>query len=72
MRSFAWIVLLGQQGIVNRALGWLGLIHRPLPLLYSATGVYLAMVHIGTIVTILVATLRKETLQDRDQTGELG
>jgi len=46
VRSFAWMVLLGQAGVVNRLLLGLGVIERPLPLLYSAFGVYVGMVHI--------------------------
>jgi len=46
VRSFAWMVLLGQNGVINRALLSMGVIGRPLPLLYSAFGVYVGMVHI--------------------------
>jgi len=46
VRSFAWMVLLGQNGVINRGLLSLGIIDKPLPLLYSAFGVYVGMVHI--------------------------
>jgi len=46
VRSFAWMVLLGQNGVINRALLSVGVIGKPLPLLYSAFGVYVGMVHI--------------------------
>ncbi len=46
VRSYAWMVLLGRAGIVNRTLQSWGLIQEPLPLLYNAFGVYVAMVHV--------------------------
>ncbi len=46
VRSYAWIVLLGRQGLVNRTLQSLGLIDAPVSLLYNRFAVYVAMVHI--------------------------
>lgn len=46
VRSAAWIVLLQNNGLVNRALQALGLISEPLPLLFNRVGVVVAMVHI--------------------------
>ncbi|MEP6609034.1 MAG: ABC transporter permease [Burkholderiaceae bacterium] len=55
VRSFAWTVLLGQAGVINKALLSLELIDRPLPLLYSIFGVYVATVHI--LLPYMVLTL---------------
>ena len=55
VRSFAWMVLLGQNGIINHALITLGIIKQPLPLLYSAFAVYVATVHI--LLPYMVLTL---------------
>ena len=55
VRSFAWMILLGQNGIVNHALISMGLIAKPLPLLYSPFGVYIATVHI--LLPYMVLTL---------------
>ena len=46
VRVAAWIVLLQSGGLVNQALGALGVIDRPLELLFNRTGVVIAMVHI--------------------------
>ncbi|QNQ08534.1 ABC transporter permease [Sphingomonas alpina] len=46
VRTTAWVVLLQTNGVVNGAVQWLGLSDRPLPLLYSRGGVYIAMVHV--------------------------
>ncbi|GAA0223056.1 ABC transporter permease [Castellaniella daejeonensis] len=46
VRIAAWVVLLQREGLINSALGGLGLISDPLPLLFNRLGVYIAMVHI--------------------------
>jgi ABC-type spermidine/putrescine transport system permease subunit I len=46
VRTYAWMVLLGRQGIVNQLLLWIGLIDEPLRLLNTTFAVYVAMVHI--------------------------
>ena len=46
VRVAAWIVLLQSGGLVNGALQGIGLIDRPLELLFNRTGVVIAMVHI--------------------------
>ncbi len=46
VRSYAWMAILGRQGLVNTFLGWLGLTQQPLEILYSEFGVLLGMVHI--------------------------
>ena len=46
VRVAAWLVLLQSEGLVNQALRALGLIEKPLQLVFNSTGVYIAMVHI--------------------------
>jgi ABC-type spermidine/putrescine transport system permease subunit I len=46
VRSFAWTILLQDQGVINKLLVELGLIERPLPLLYNTTGVIIGMTHV--------------------------
>jgi ABC-type spermidine/putrescine transport system permease subunit I len=46
VRTFAWIVILGTHGLVNRALMALGLTSAPLKLLFNMTGVQIGMVHV--------------------------
>lgn len=53
VRCFAWIVILGRNGIVNAVLSDLGLINEPLKLVYNTVGVYVGMVHIGLPFLIL-------------------
>jgi putative spermidine/putrescine transport system permease protein len=46
VRIAAWIVLLQNNGLVNRFLMWLGATDAPIPLLFNRVGVIIAMVHI--------------------------
>ncbi|MEX2697380.1 ABC transporter permease subunit [Rhizobium mongolense] len=45
-RTYSWVVILGDAGLINSALMDLGLISSPLPLIYNRMAVYLGMVHI--------------------------
>jgi putative spermidine/putrescine transport system permease protein len=47
VRTFAWMVLLQQRGLINKTLiDYLGLIEAPLTLIYNRTGVLIGMSHI--------------------------
>ncbi|QEX16518.1 ABC transporter permease [Hypericibacter terrae] len=46
VRTYAWLVLLQRNGLVNTALIKLGLIDQPLALVYNFTGAVIGMVHI--------------------------
>ncbi|MBL8583743.1 MAG: ABC transporter permease, partial [Rhizobiaceae bacterium] len=46
VRTMSWILLLQQNGILNRLLIDHGIIREPLALIYNRTGVYIAMVHV--------------------------
>ena len=46
VRTYAWMVLLGRNGIVNQYVTWLGLTEAPLPLLYNQGGVLIGMAYV--------------------------
>jgi putative spermidine/putrescine transport system permease protein len=46
VRTFAWIVILGNNGLVNKLLIELGLTNAPVKLLFNMTGVQIGMVHV--------------------------
>lgn len=46
VRSTAWVILLQNEGVVNKTLIALGLASQPLPLVFNRTGVLIAMVHV--------------------------
>lgn len=45
VRAFAWVSLLGRQGLINRALLGMGVIDEPLSLIFNELGVNIGMVH---------------------------
>jgi ABC-type spermidine/putrescine transport system permease subunit I len=60
VRTYAWMVLLGRDGVINRLLMALGVIQAPLRLLNTTFAVYVAMVHVllPFMILPLFATLR--------------
>ncbi len=74
VRTFAWIVVLGRQGIVNTALLDLGLIETPLRLLYTEAGVVAALtqVQLPLMVLPLIAALGRTGPDLPDAAGMLG
>jgi putative spermidine/putrescine transport system permease protein len=46
VRTYAWMVLLGREGIINQFLQSIGVIDQPLRLLNTRFAVYVSMVHI--------------------------
>jgi putative spermidine/putrescine transport system permease protein len=53
VRTFAWIVILGRQGIVNSALLSLGFVDTPLRLLYTEGGVVVALAQVQMPLMVL-------------------
>ncbi|MCP9232829.1 ABC transporter permease subunit [Mesorhizobium sp. LMG 17147] len=53
VRTYAWVVILGDRGLINNLLLDLGLISSPLPLIYSRIALYIGMVHIMLPLMIL-------------------
>ncbi|RNB74944.1 ABC transporter permease [Brevibacillus invocatus] len=45
VRSYAWVIILRSQGVVNTLLQWLGIIDEPLTLLYNSGSVLVGMVY---------------------------
>lgn len=46
VRTTAWIVLLQNEGILNGAMIWLGVIDKPVRMIFNRFGVYVAMTHV--------------------------
>jgi putative spermidine/putrescine transport system permease protein len=74
VRTFAWIVILGRQGIINTALIELGLIDSPLRLLYTEKGmvVALAQVQMPLMVLPLITALSRLDPNLLDASAALG
>jgi len=46
VRTYAWMILLGRNGVLNQILMGLGLVSEPVHLLYNVPGVLIGMVHV--------------------------
>ncbi|QPB24324.1 ABC transporter permease subunit [Rhizobium sp. 007] len=46
IRTYAWMIILGREGIINNALIWLGVISAPLQLLNTTFAVVVGMTHV--------------------------
>ena len=46
VRSYGWTILLGNNGVINKTLRDLDLIQAPLPLMYNAFGIVVALAHV--------------------------
>src|SRR5215471_17712365 len=55
VRTFSWMVLLGEHGLVNDTLRAAGLIHEPLSLMYNRLGVLIGMSYV--LLPYMVLTL---------------
>ena len=56
VRTFAWMTLLSDKGVVNQTLMSLGLIAQPLKLMYTETGIVVGLVHIYVPFMVLTLT----------------
>ncbi|HWN05468.1 MAG TPA: ABC transporter permease [Candidatus Dormibacteraeota bacterium] len=54
VRTFGWIALLAQNGLVNQALQALGVVESPVKLLFNFAGLLIAMTHIFLPFMVLV------------------
>lgn len=74
VRTFAWIVILGRQGILNKTALALGLTDEPLRLLFSEVGVVvvLAQVQMPLMVLPLMTTLQQIDPNLADASAALG
>ncbi len=60
VRSYAWLVLLQREGVVNRVLMSLGIIHHPLALVYNMLGVVcgISYIMLPYMILVLYASMR--------------
>ena len=74
VRTFAWIVILGRQGIINSTLLSIGAIDTPLRLLYTQVGVVLALAQVQMpLMTLpLITALGRIDMNLEDASCSLG
>ena len=56
VRTFAWMTLLSDKGVINQILTSFGLITKPLQLMYNETGIIIGLVHIYVPFMVLTLT----------------
>lgn len=54
VRTYSWIIVLGSSGFLNSLLLAMGLIDKPLQLMFTQTGVVLALVHVTMPIMVLM------------------
>ena len=74
IRTYAWIVLLNREGLINNALRWLGLVDEPLSLLYNDTAIVIGLVYgyLPFMVLPLYASIARLNPEIREAATDLG
>jgi spermidine/putrescine transport system permease protein len=74
IRTYAWIVLLNREGVINQGLEALGLIGEPLPLLYNDLSVVLGLVYgyLPLMILPLYAAIERINPEIREAALDLG
>jgi spermidine/putrescine transport system permease protein len=74
IRTYAWMLILRSEGLVNTALAGLGVVHQPLPLLYNTFAVMIGLVYgeLPFMILPLYASLEKLDLSLLEAGNDLG
>lgn len=74
LRVYAWMGLLADQGTINDILIWLGIIDKPIRLLYSHLAVYIGIVYtyLPFMILPLYANMEKLDMQLHEAAADLG
>lgn len=74
VRTYAWLVLLQRQGVVNKALIGAGITEQPLYLVHNETGTIIGMVHVlvPLLILPLYANMRRIDLELMRAAASLG
>ncbi|MFO1222851.1 MAG: ABC transporter permease [Burkholderiaceae bacterium] len=74
VRTLGWAILLGNEGLINKALIATGWIDRPVTLMYTFTGMVIALVHVLVPLMVLAvwASLQKLDVAAEQAADSLG
>jgi putative spermidine/putrescine transport system permease protein len=74
VRTYAWMTILSDQGVINATLKKWGWLTQPLPLMYNEFGICLALVHIHTpfMVLTLIGVIGRIDLSLEEAARNLG
>jgi spermidine/putrescine transport system permease protein len=74
IRTYAWMVLLNREGLINRALAGMGLIDEPLPLLYNDLAIVVGLLYayLPFMILTLYASIARLGPELREASTDLG
>ncbi len=61
---YGWVILLGEQGVINESLKFLGLIEHPLPLIYNNFSMTIGLLYMSMLFMIIPIMTTLESLDD--------
>ena len=71
VRTYSWIVVLGNRGFINGLLTGLGILSEPVQLLFTVTGVTIALVHVTLpVVVVMLAAAIAHINPDYEKAAE--
>lgn len=74
IRTYAWIVLLNREGLINRGLAGMGVIDEPLPILYNEFAVVTGLVYnyLPFVILAIYASIQRMDPALREASEDLG
>lgn len=74
IRTYAWIVLLNREGLINRGLRGTGVIDEPLPILYNEFAVVIGLVYnyLPFVILAIYASIQRMDPSLREASEDLG
>ncbi len=74
IRTYAWIVLLNREGLINNGLEGLGLISEPLPILYNEFAIIVGLVYnyLPFVILAIYSSLQRLNPEIREASEDLG
>ncbi len=74
IRTYAWIVLLNREGIINKGLSGAGVIDEPLPILYNEFAIVTGLVYnyLPFVILAIYASLQRLNPEIREASEDLG
>ncbi len=74
IRTYAWIVMLNREGLINNALEGLGVINEPLPLLYNEFSIITGLVYnyLPFVILAIYSSLSRLNPEIREASEDLG
>lgn len=74
VRAFAWISILGTEGLINRFVIWSGMADKPIKMLYTEGAIVVGQVYLflPTMITSLIGTMEHISDETLEAAGSLG